>query len=385
MSAPSTPQKQAQPAELEQLLPTPPPTAVARKETTDSATHHFHEPGPHVRRLTYDGVTQKVEKVDEGSDLTLYDNEGVKQAYTQQLDKNGRPQSEVKLWLSSPSNPDERQRRFDIFLHGLWPSNEQFNTARNPLYDPEEDGPYEFFLHQTWGGHCPWFDDDYDPNTDPSRSNEVWEPKIGEEGIENEQDIRMVLKAREEQRVRSEAFKKRKTQVIAAQERAGIKYGDMDMVQVFLGPEIESNYSDSDWASESEEDDEISKPTVQIGAQSTATDSPLPGKPTLQPTIMAKGIRVFGGQEPSSGRGRPRGSKNKKRRKTNNKRRRGLNDNPNSAYKYDSASEDEQLLYKKAKKGKVTAGSGDSMWKAQTRAAARRAQPVGTDGTCEMD
>ncbi|KAI1744253.1 hypothetical protein F4680DRAFT_444283 [Xylaria scruposa] len=192
MSAPSTPQKQAQPVKLEQLLPTPPPTAVARKETTHSATHHFHEPGPHVRRLTYD-VTQKVEKVDESSDPTLYEDDSVKQAHTQQLDKNGRPQNEVKLWLSSPSDPDERQRRFDIFLHGLLPSDEEFNLLR---------------------------------------SNEVWEPKIGEEGIENEQDIRIVLKAREEQRVRSEAFKK--------------------------------HDSDSDWAFESdnEEDDEISKLTV---------------------------------------------------------------------------------------------------------------------------
>ncbi|KAI0861989.1 hypothetical protein F4860DRAFT_513417 [Xylaria cubensis] len=383
MSAPSTPQKQAQPVKLEQL-PTPPPTAVARKETTDLATHHFHEPGPHVRRLTYDAQgTQKVEKVDESSDPTLHDDDSVKQAHTQQLDENGRPLSEVKLWLSSPSNPDERRRRFDIFLHGLWPSNEKFNTARNPLYDPEEDGPYEFFLHQTWDGHCPWFDDDYDPNTDPSKSNDVWEPKIGEEGIENEQDIRMVLKAREEQRVRSEAFKERKAQVIAVQERAGIKYGDMDMLQVFLGPEIESNDADSDYRSESdnEEGDEISVPTVQISTQSTTTNSSLPGKPTLQPTITAKGIRVFGGQELSQSKG----SKNKKGRKA--KKRKRPNDNPNSTYKYNSASEDEKPLYKKAKKGKFAVGpvSGDSMWKAQTRSAARRAQHVGTDGTYEMD
>ncbi|KAI1755111.1 hypothetical protein F4782DRAFT_552263 [Xylaria castorea] len=358
MSAPSTPQKKVQLIKLEQL-PTPPLTAVARTETTGIATHHYHEPGPHVRHLTYKAdITQETKKVDENSDPTLRGN-GVLEGKMQQLDKNGQPESEVKLWLHNSRTPEERRRRFNSLLHGLWPSNQEFNEAPNPLYNPKEDGPYEFFLHQMWGGYCPWFGDDYDLLADPSRSKEVWQPKIGEEGIQDDQDLRMVLKARQEHQVRSEAFKKRKA-----------KYGGMNMLQVLLGPESDCA-SDSD---NKEEGDKISKPTVQIGAQSATTNSPLPGKMTLQPTIAAKGIRVFGGQEPSSNRGRPKGSK--KRRKAN-KRRRRPNDNPNGTYKYDSGSEDERPLHKKAKKDKVAAGktvAGDPVWQAQTRAAALRAQ-----------
>ncbi|KAI0453649.1 hypothetical protein F5B21DRAFT_478771 [Xylaria acuta] len=309
----------------------------------------------------------------------------------QQLDKDGQPKSEVTRWLYGSATPEQRRQRFHSLLHATWPSNDEFNAARHPLYNPEEDGPYEFFLNQIWDGHCPYDDDDYNPFTDPSKSTEVWQPKIGEEGIEDEKDLRMVLKARQEHRARSEALKKRKADAVNAQLRAGVKYADIDMLQVFLGPEIESGDSDSDCESHSDYDKEEggkkSEPPIQMGAPSTSTDSPFPGKPILQPTITAKGIRVFGGQEPSSGRGRPKGSKNKKGRKSN-KRRRGPNDNPDGTYKYDSNSEDEQPIYRKAKRGKVAVGKavdGDLVWQAQTRAAARRDQNVGMDGTYQND
>ncbi|RYC57437.1 hypothetical protein CHU98_g8771 [Xylaria longipes] len=449
MAAPSTPQKQVQRTEPEQL-PTPPLTAVARKETTSIATHQHHEFGPHVRRLTYNThVTQDIKKMNEGLDLTLCGG-GVKQRHgtqsppeltqtqhdqvrpkqqiedqvtrlqlkkqeteeklpgpprnqdrpeeaqdrqalvtqqskgkTQQLNMDGQPKNEVKLWIYSSATTEQRRQRFHSMLHALWPSNEVFNTARHPLYkSEEEDGPYEFFLTQIWDGHCPYNDDDYNPFTDPSKSTEVWQPKIGDEGIEDEQDLRMVLKARQEHRARSEALKKRKKDVVAAQLDAGVKYADIDMLQVLLGPEIESSdESDSDY--DKEEGEKLSKPTIQMEAPSVITYSPETS--ILQPTIAAKGIRVFGGHEPSSGR--PKRSKNKKGRKAN-KRKRAPNSNPNGTYKYDSGSEDEQLVYKKTKKGKAAARKDvvdDLAWQAQTRAAARRAQRLGMDGTYEMD
>lgn len=191
----------------------------------------------------------------------------------------------------------------------------------------------------------------------------------------------MVLKARQEHRARSKALKKRIADVVTAQKRAGVKGADIDMLQVFFGPEIESTSSDSDSESESDykkESERNPESTIQTEAPSTITDFPLPGKSTLQPTIAANGIRVFGGQERI---------RNKKGCKPN-KRRRRRNNNPNSTYKYDSSSEDEQPIRKKARKGKVAAGKavdGDLVWQAQTRAAARRAQHLGTDGTYEND
>ncbi|KAI0489638.1 hypothetical protein F4859DRAFT_509224 [Xylaria cf. heliscus] len=336
-----------------------------------------------------------------------------------QHDTGGQPKGEVARWLYSSATPEQRRQRFNSLLHGLWPSNDKFNSARNPFYDSEEDGPYEFFLCENWDGHCPYYDDDYNIFTDPSKSTEVWQPKIGEEGIENEQDLRMVLKARQEHKDRSEAFKKRKYHVVKTQMQAGIEYADVDMLQVFLSPKRQSHASDSDYNKKGKE---IPKLTIQIPPVATdspapkrqlhasdsdynkqgkerpkltlqippvATDSPAPGKSTLKHTIAAKGIRVFGSQEPSSRRGRPKGSKNKTHRgHKSNKRGRGPNDNLDRTYKHDSGFEDEQPLRKKPKKGKVAAGedvAGDPVWRAQTRAAARRGQHGGMDGTCEDD
>ncbi|KAI0443335.1 hypothetical protein F4803DRAFT_327798 [Xylaria telfairii] len=403
MSPPSTPKKQAGPIILGQL-PTPPLTATAREETTSVVAHQHHESGPPVRRLTYEArATLEAANQDESSDLSLCDN-NVKQhtqvqlcqlrpeqetgtappPFEQQHDTNHQAKSEVTAWLDSSADPQQRQKRFHSLLRGLWLSNKEFNEARHPFYDPEEDGSYEFFPDQIWDGHCPYHDDDYDILADPSRSTEVWQPQIGEEGIENEQDLRMVLKARQEHRDRSKALKNRITDVITAQHRAGVKGADIDMLQVFLGPEIESTLSDSD--SESEESEIKPEPTPL-----TITAFPPPGISTLQPTIAAKGIKVFGGQEfggqePSSARKQLKRSKKKGR--WSNRRRGRRNNNPNGTYKCDSSSESEQPIHKKAKKGGVAAGkaaSGDLTWKAQTRAAARHAQHLGTDGTYEND
>ncbi|KAI0196738.1 hypothetical protein EV127DRAFT_476794 [Xylaria flabelliformis] len=215
-----------------------------------------------------------------------------------QFDKDGRPQSEVMLWLSSPADKDERRRRFDIFLHGLWPSNDTFHAARNPFYDPEEDGSYESFLHQNWeGGHCPWFDDDYDPNEDPSRSTEVWQPKIGEDGIQDEEDIRMVRMARKEQQASSLSLKKHRARYIPAQNYAGAKDSDIDMLRTFPPPKIESDDPESTCASrpgKKEEGDKTSQPLAQAKAQLATGDSPLQGEQqAIKPVVMAKGIVVW--------------------------------------------------------------------------------------------
>ncbi|KAI1166492.1 hypothetical protein F5B18DRAFT_50409 [Nemania serpens] len=209
-----------------------------------------------------------------------------------------------------------------------------------------------------WDGHCPFDDDDYEPYTDPTRSSEVWQPKIGDEGIKDEHDLEMVLTVRREHKARSERFKKRMKQVIATQFRAGVKPTKIDMTQVLLGPDIESDDSDSNYKSE-EEDGQDLEPTVAMEAPSLNTNPR---------------IRVFGVQEPSNRRGRPRGSKNKKRRGRrgeSNKRKR------DSTYKYNGDSEDEQPSRKTGKKRKSATGDanvdGDDLhWKAQTRAAARR-------------
>lgn len=191
----------------------------------------------------------------------------------------------------------------------------------------------------------------------------------------------MVLKARREHKARSERFNKRKKQVISAQLRAGVKPADIDMTQILFGPEFESGESDSDYEDE-EEDGEDLEPTVAMKAGPPNTNPQAIGE-SIEPTVVTKGIRVFGAEEPSTRRRRKRGTK-KKRGGQSNKRKR------DSTYKYDGDSEDEEPSRKTGKKRKSATGDanadGDDLhWKAQTRAAARRAGHFGMDGSYDDD
>jgi hypothetical protein len=254
------------------------------------------------------------------------------------------------------------------------------DAARHPFYDPEEDGLYDDFIkYQIWDGHCPYDDDDYNPYKDPARSIEVWQPKIGEEGIEDEEDLRMVLKARHEQRARSDALRIRKTQVVEAQMRAGVDRAHVDMTQVLFGPEIESDDSDSE-----EEDTGNMPPKIKTETGSTSSHA-FPGNYALQAITTTKGTNAFCGEGASRGRGRPRGSKNKKMRGrlSNKKRKRDPDGHSDGTYKYEGGSEEEEPTRKRGRKGKAATGDSNAdnlQWKAQTRAAARRVGYGGMDG-----
>lgn len=169
-------------------------------------------------------------------------------------------------------------------------------------------------------------DDDHSPYTDPE-STEVWQPKIGDEGIKNEEDLHMVLKSRKED-----------------QTRACRRY--------------ESMYNSDEGA---------------------AADSEI-GVLPLQIIHDSNGIRVYGALEEHINDEQPRPKK-----KSNKRKRKG---NPNSTYKYESDSEDEKPARKKSRKVEGAAGdadAGDMQWRAQTRAAARRHSHTGMDGSYDAD
>ncbi|KAI1133558.1 hypothetical protein F5Y10DRAFT_259880 [Nemania abortiva] len=394
MDIPTTPKRQVQFTELDQQL-TPPHTAVAKERASGVINIHDHGSCLPIRSFKFNTDTNsKTEEENKPREAMTSQNEELEalrksEGTTHQSNTNDRPESDVQRWIHGATSSEQRRQRFLSVLHSYYPSNDEFNAARNPFYDPEEDGPYDEWLkYENWEGHCPYDDDDYNPFTDPSKSTEVWQPKIGDEGIENEEDLRMVLKARREHRARSRRFNRRKALYIGSQLDAGVKYQDIDMVQVFVGPEIEGEY-DSYSDSDEEEDVEDPKPAAKTEASSAMTNPQTLGGPVLQPIIAAKGIRIFGAHETSWPRGRPRGSKNKKRGRRANKRKRGLDEkNPNSTYKYDADSEDEEPARKKGKKGKWVlseAGARDEEWRAQTRAAARRDGHVGMDGNYDED
>ncbi|KAI0969959.1 hypothetical protein F4678DRAFT_142949 [Xylaria arbuscula] len=287
------------------------------------------------------------------------------EATKEQLDANTQPGGDVKNWIYSAETNEQRRKRFYAVLHSTYPSNDEFNAARHPFYDPDEDDEYgDWLKYQMWEGVCPFDDDDYDPFNDPTRSTEVLEPQIGDEGIEDEKDLRMVLRAREEHRARSKALRKH-----------------IDRVTGQVSTNMSSTTGDSDSGSEydSEEDVEDQEPAVKTEALPTVTNPLRPSNSMIQPLTPAKGIVVFGGDEPKRGRGRPRKHTNGRK---NNKRKRGSREKPDDAYRYVSDPEDEQHV---GKKRKNTVSSNDMPWKAQTRAAARRSGPMGMDGCYDID
>ncbi|KAI1202381.1 hypothetical protein F5X97DRAFT_345478 [Nemania serpens] len=407
MDGPSTPEKQVRFLELVEVL-TPPPTieskgflSVTSNEANSTQAQHgrvwpkpehqakmrqlVQEQEAELNRLCSSQETQEKPKELQVQQAIASQPEG----RSQLPNTDDKPGSDIARWLHSPTSQGKRRQRFNSFLHSLYPSNDEFNGARHPFYDAEEDGPHDDFIkYQMWDGHCPFDDDDYDPFKDPTRSTEVWQPEIGDEGIDNEHDLQMVLKARREHKALSERFNKRMNQVVEAQRLAGVKPTEIDMTQVLLGPDMESDDSDSDYEDEEEEEEdrEDIEPAVAMEPLSLNTNTQGIRESSVQPTVLAKGIRVFGVQEPSSRRGRPRGSKNRKRGRggQSNKRKR------DSTYIYDDGSEDEQRSRKMGKKRKgatddANADGDDLNWKAQTRAAARRASHLGMDGSYDDD
>ncbi|TGJ84123.1 hypothetical protein E0Z10_g4659 [Xylaria hypoxylon] len=447
MDDPITPGKKVQPMAVAHQLT--PPTTAAKMEAAGAGNHLDYSLTPSVRRLLYGRpVTTHEAGENEDSVPTSFEN-GVKEPHDtqnssasaqvqfqngqvqpqqevkkkfldvqlhqdkpeaqnqpavamqqpndtkRQLNTHGQPESDITQWLYSSKSREQRRQRFDSVLHSLWPSNDEFNAARHPFYDPEKDGLYDDFIkYQEWDGDCPYDDDDYDPFTDPTRSTEVWQPKIGDEGIEDEHDLRMVLKARREHRARSKAIKAYRQR---RNQPTSTKHIGSDTTRVPLSDSDDSGSdsgSDTDSDSDSGSDDDGVgmkgvEPAINTEEPSSITTPLLKGNSVLQPTISAKGIRVFGDEKPTSGRGRPRGSKNKpKGRKKPTQKKRGHEENPDSTYKYNDDnddSEDEQPVYKRAKKIKSEFATGDKSWKAQTRAAARRAGYVSMDGSCDAD
>ncbi|KAJ2980919.1 hypothetical protein NUW58_g6819 [Xylaria curta] len=413
MDTPATPPKQVQAPKL--TPPTPPPTATINRAVTGINNDGRHSPDLPIRPLTYDtpaaieaggghgnlGHTLCVDSTNQQHNTQLPDSATEEQysedeeaefqlkwqhfsgesepewdasppsqdevAVThepdgkqQRSDTHNRTESDITRWVSSSTTRDQSRQRFTAFLHSLWPSNAEFNADRLPSYNSERDGPYEEFArYEMWNGNYPYDDYDYDPGTNPKNSTEVWQPKIGDEGIEDEHDLRMVLKAREEHRARSAAFKKRKDRAIKAQLRAGVKYADINIAQVLLRPDIKLNESNSknefDFNCSKQEDEIEPEATDKMETPPAITDAPSPCNPT-QPMVTVKRIRVIGANPPSNDHGQRKGSKKRIKKKQNTpKRKREGGENPNDAYVDDGGSEDEPPTHQERKRAKGSA------------------------------
>lgn len=196
------------------------------------------------------------------------------------------------------------------------------------------------------------FHDSDDPDWDPCRrrpatyvrrteKSEVWQPKIGDEGIEDENDLNMVLQARKEHKARASNYEKQEQQFIKNKLGEGVALADIDMSEFLLGPKIELDDDNDDEKTDQQQEtkeasSELTKETKKEKAQ------------TLTPT-----------------------------RKRNKKRR--VSQTIDSTYHYEADIEDEAPAKKRRKIRKGDDDDDDGpAWKAQTRSAAKRARDTGT-------
>ncbi|KAK5628244.1 hypothetical protein RRF57_003959 [Xylaria bambusicola] len=355
MADPSTPKKQVSPATSAQQ-PTPPAT---QKETA-RVLSYVSESKTTIPRLSYDTpVTDgRAEDFEHQNDKgQLHDqptSPDSSQSKADQPENMQEPtENDIKLWMKSSKNQEQRKRRFDSLLHSFWPSNDVFNAARHQDYDPKDHGWYDDFIRDQWeDGNYPFDDDDYNPLKDPSKSTEVWEPQIGDEGIEDQYDLLIVLKARQNHRALSNAHR---------QFRAQGEYNMLISNESTSGP----NHDD-----EAGKKGTMSK--VEMGGPSAITSSSAPNNSTIQPAAVFCTLK-------SKQHHRRRSRKARKSRKG----KQDANENPDGTYKYNSESEYEQPIRKKGKQNKTSTWNDD--WKAQTRAAARRQSCMSLDGNHDTD
>ncbi|KAI0526041.1 hypothetical protein F5B22DRAFT_642197 [Xylaria bambusicola] len=344
MADPATPKKQVSPATLAQQ-PTPPAT----QRGVVKVIFHVSKSETSIPRLSYDkpitsGNTEEFE--DEDDQPTSPVSSQSEHDHAEQVQEP--TENDIREWMKSSENQQQRKRRFDSLLHSFWPSNDQFNAARHQDYDHEEHGWYDDFIRDQWeDGKYPFDDDNYNPLKDPSKSTEVWEPQIGEEGIENQYDLYMVLKARQNHRALSKAHRQFRAQ------------GGYAML---ISNESTSGTNHDDKAGKKDLDSKVGMETL----------SAVKNVSMIQPTAVS---------------GTPESKKHRRRRsrKTtkSKKRKRDANENPDRTYKYSSGSEYELPIRKRGKKNQTDASNDN--WKAQTRAAARCQSCMGLDGNYDTD
>ncbi|KAI1328305.1 hypothetical protein F5Y16DRAFT_398479 [Xylariaceae sp. FL0255] len=237
-SRPATPKKVSFSDTVQEM--TPPPTVLKDTKLSDAQNDGLasttSKKTPVIRLL----LTPKKEQNEEAKAKDQQQPSLPEKVILAKEKEGGREKTEIHKWLDTSTSREQRRERFYTLLHATYPNDEEFNCARNPFYDSDNDEGLtheEWVMFNFWEGPWPFHDDDYDPITNPFFSREVWEPKIGDAGIENETDVRMVLKMREEHEARGAAIKKRKDKVIKAQKKAGVKHSDVDLTRVYFGPD----------------------------------------------------------------------------------------------------------------------------------------------------
>ncbi|KAI0022455.1 hypothetical protein F4780DRAFT_198115 [Xylariomycetidae sp. FL0641] len=123
---------------------------------------------------------------------SLAEESGAVKTSTQNTSASKEP-NVITDYLDSSPSAEIRYKRCKNLIHSLYGSNAEFHSAKNPFYDEEEDGHYDDWLRTSmYEGEWKCDDDDYDYKQDPMWDQTVWKPKIGDDGIDDSNDLKMI-------------------------------------------------------------------------------------------------------------------------------------------------------------------------------------------------
>ncbi|KAI0004671.1 hypothetical protein F4779DRAFT_599593 [Xylariaceae sp. FL0662B] len=102
----------------------------------------------------------------------------------------------TKRRLDAFEDREKSRKHFNALTRSLWSRIAEFHSYRHPLYRGiEEDGDYHDWYKTLMHENSPDLNNvDYDDSNDPHWSKEVYEPKIGDDGIEDQVALDSVLK-----------------------------------------------------------------------------------------------------------------------------------------------------------------------------------------------
>ncbi|KAI0140848.1 hypothetical protein GGR57DRAFT_487676 [Xylariaceae sp. FL1272] len=274
-------------------------------------------------------------------------------------ESDDRKPTVIQNWLNRSSSAEQRKARFSCLLAAIWPSNAEFHAARHPLYDDDNDEGYSYddWIRYKVNGYNPVDDPNYDPIISPAMSTEVWQPKLGDDGIENQEDLSMVSEMRRQHHAVVQAHAQRRDQIIKAGEKAGVKLGQIDMTRIFLGPQIDSSQDECEGDDNEEADQLVAEPT--ISTKTIAADNAM--------TVICK----------------PKASHtSSKAGKSKTKRRRRKSDD-DATFRYETSGDDEpRQSRKRIKKTMAAISNRTGGWRAHTRSGSKVG---GLDGSDDVD
>ncbi|KAI0485189.1 hypothetical protein GGR56DRAFT_669677 [Xylariaceae sp. FL0804] len=230
---------------------------------------------------------------------------------------------QFRAYIDSSASDEQRGQRLRNSLHAMYPSDDKFvsyETFISARGEEDNNRSYErWYRKMLYRPEYQDTDSDYDLDEDPVYSKDGWQPKIGDAGIDTQEDLDMVLGSRARREGMEHAIEKRRSKVF----RHGGHGEEQKELQVFVGHCSASE--DSTWTDSSASDSDDSAPPSATMPESALAQS--------QDQQQKQKSSKRGGNGRGRGRGRGRGSGSSHRRAARSRGGKKKSNNPNASYK----------------------------------------------------